>query len=399
MLYSFLKFENVMEHNCEQHLDWNCICKICLNLCHEVENTTYSPTGTMVDTCKKCGKQERWYDSSGTTINTTLYFEWEPRVGKFENEIDEQRAFETFQDDSFLYTDTIFAYATLKSRFDTVRKSAINKMNTSQVCFKALEYVIENDDDEHFRNLADEKRLVLLRENEKQILEKLRKTYTSIAVDKFIEEVNDFTDIQELMEFARTYEENSSRRLAISCITDEEVLFKIASDNRYSGVIRLFAASQVKDISKRIDFDIIHEIATESINAEEFNFMYPDAIKCLNKKGDEKLLIKEIINDSHTALNQFIKLSSQLPSDYVNKLYGEVVASKAKTEMRKLAIESITDCNELLKITKGNPDIYKTEESVWVGNDFDRCCSMYESRITDFCEIARERIKHLNKKK
>jgi hypothetical protein len=350
----------------------------------------------MVDTCKKCGKQERWYDSSGTTISTTLYFEWEPRFGKFEGKIDEQQALRNFQNNLFLYNDTIFAYAALKSQFGNVRELAINKMTASQISIKALEYIIEKDDDEHFRNLADEKRLVLLGENETQVLEKLRKTYTSIAIDEFIKEINDFTDIQELMEFARTYDKKSFHRLAISCITDEEVLLKIVADNRYSSVIRLFAASQVRD---RINFDTIHEIATESINAEEYNFMYCDAIKCLNKKGDEKILIKEIIKDSHPALNQFIKILPQLSSDYVNKLYGEIVASKAKTEMRKLAIESMTDCNELLKITQGNPDIYKIEESVWVGNDYYRCCSMYETHITDFREIARERIKHLKKKR
>ena len=61
------------EHNCLHHLDRNCKCRICGQYRHDItSDSNGSGTGMVTARCKRCGGFERYYDDTGTTIESTL---------------------------------------------------------------------------------------------------------------------------------------------------------------------------------------------------------------------------------------------------------------------------------------------------------------------------------------
>ncbi|HBT95107.1 MAG TPA: hypothetical protein DEB24_02910 [Coriobacteriia bacterium] len=67
------KQEEIPPHNCEKHLDRRCKCKICGKYRHKVKNDSNgSGTGMVTAWCKRCGAYERFYDDTGTTIESTF---------------------------------------------------------------------------------------------------------------------------------------------------------------------------------------------------------------------------------------------------------------------------------------------------------------------------------------
>ena len=60
-------------HNCSDHVDEDCVCTICRKTCHElVDNSNGSGQGEVTVWCKRCGKFERYYDDTGTIIESTF---------------------------------------------------------------------------------------------------------------------------------------------------------------------------------------------------------------------------------------------------------------------------------------------------------------------------------------
>lgn len=178
------KLENVAEHICEENLGSKCICKICLQRCHDISRAIRNRMGSgeEIDRCNRCGDEERYYDCTGTIIQNTLYYEWESGMPKTEmrGEITEEKALESFESDS--YCDVAIARGALKSRFKLVREKAINMMTYSELNIKTLEFIVEKDTEEHFRNLASHK------------LEQLEKANQSV---KEIESSNDVVESEQ----------------------------------------------------------------------------------------------------------------------------------------------------------------------------------------------------------
>ncbi len=65
----------IPEHNCEDHLGWNCTCNICGRVCHDYEDDddgTFAASGKVATAvCRRCGAEERYYSDTGTVIGWT----------------------------------------------------------------------------------------------------------------------------------------------------------------------------------------------------------------------------------------------------------------------------------------------------------------------------------------
>ncbi|MDR1183200.1 MAG: hypothetical protein LBK67_00200 [Coriobacteriales bacterium] len=64
------------EHDCFDQLDRHCHCQICGAICHrhiEESDSKWNGTGMVKVKCTRCNSYERYYDDTGTTIES--YFE------------------------------------------------------------------------------------------------------------------------------------------------------------------------------------------------------------------------------------------------------------------------------------------------------------------------------------
>jgi len=65
--------KNINSHICKENVDHNCKCKICGVVCHSIVNDSKgNGTGMVTEWCTNCGKYERYYDDTGTVIESTF---------------------------------------------------------------------------------------------------------------------------------------------------------------------------------------------------------------------------------------------------------------------------------------------------------------------------------------
>lgn len=65
---------NIPEHDCKEHLDCGCRCRICGAVVHQYQcddDGTFAASGKVATTwCTRCGKKERFYSDSGNVIES-----------------------------------------------------------------------------------------------------------------------------------------------------------------------------------------------------------------------------------------------------------------------------------------------------------------------------------------
>jgi hypothetical protein len=63
----------ITEHNCLSHLDEDCKCAVCGQTLHNIVSDSKGfGTGHVTDRCVRCNKFERYYDDTGTIIESTF---------------------------------------------------------------------------------------------------------------------------------------------------------------------------------------------------------------------------------------------------------------------------------------------------------------------------------------
>jgi hypothetical protein len=64
---------NTTGHDCRAHLNSYCRCTVCGKVRHAiVDNSNGSGTGEVVEWCTRCHRYERYYDDTGTIIESTF---------------------------------------------------------------------------------------------------------------------------------------------------------------------------------------------------------------------------------------------------------------------------------------------------------------------------------------
>jgi len=175
---------NKISHNCEENLDNKCKCKICGEVHHSsISDCKGSGIGRVTTWCTRCGLYDRYWDDTGTTIETGYRSDmpenWKMRWHKCTNHLD--------------------------------------KNQKCEICGMSLRDILKNTD-----KVYDVNESVLLdiakTDEDSSVREAALRSISIYAI----------SDESVLLDIAKTDEDSSVREAAVRGISDESVLLDIA---------------------------------------------------------------------------------------------------------------------------------------------------------------------------